>query len=206
MIKAEIFKDNISLETEDLILRPSEWNDIDAFSKISSSAIWKYMSYDLENFSDWEKYISNSISNRKAQSQQEFTIILKSTNQIIGATTISNISELDRKVEIGMTWLSEKYQGKGLNQKVKLVLLSFLFDHLKINKVEFRTRGGNLKSQRALNKIGAIKEGTLRQLIFRNEEYIDVVFYGILISEWEGVKKGLLKTNTDDSSMHGSER
>lgn len=199
-MKSEIFKDNIFLETEELKLRPSELNDIDFFSKISSPSIWKYMSYDLENISDWEKFISQSIDNRKNQIKQEFTIILKATNQIIGATSICNISEIDKKVEIGLTWIAEKSQGQGLNQKVKLILLSFLFDKLKINKVEFRTRGGNLKSQRALDKIGAVKEGTLRELIFRNGEFIDVIYYGILSTEWNNVKKELLKINTGASN------
>ncbi|MBO6534553.1 MAG: GNAT family N-acetyltransferase, partial [Muricauda sp.] len=78
---------------------------------------------------------------------------------------------------------------KGINQKVKGILLTFLFEELKINKVEFRTRGDNLKSQRALNKIGATKEGVLRELIFRNGKYIDVVYFGILASEWKNIKR-----------------
>lgn len=202
MIKSKIFKDNLCLESEELKLRPSELNDIDSFAKINSPSIWKYMAYDLQNISDWKKFISQSIDNRKNQIKQEFIIILKSSNQIIGATSICNLSDVDKKVEIGLTWLSEKNQGQGLNQKVKLILLSFLFDKVKINKVEFRTRGGNLKSQRALNKIGATKEGTLRELLFRNGEFIDVIYYGILLTEWNNVKKELLKINAAANNMH----
>ncbi|CAN0602270.1 unnamed protein product [Ectocarpus sp. 12 AP-2014] len=147
------------------------------------------MSQDLENPSDWEKFLSQTISDRENQIKQEFAIILKEEDRIIGATSISQISEVDNKVEIGLTWISEKYQGKGINQKVKGILLTFLFEELKINKVEFRTRGDNLKSQRALNKIGATKEGVLRELIFRNGKYIDVVYFGILASEWKNIKR-----------------
>ncbi|MCB4809682.1 GNAT family N-acetyltransferase [Tamlana sp. 62-3] len=201
MIKSEIFKNNICLETEELKLRPSELSDVGLFAEISSPSIWEFMSYDLENISDWQKFISNSIENRKNQVAQEFAIIQKPTNKLIGATSICSISEFDKKVEIGLTWFSESYQGKGINQKVKLILLSFLFDQIKVNKVEFRTRGGNLKSQRALDKIGAVKEGILRELIFRNGKYIDVVYYGILASEWKNIKEGLLKINTGANNV-----
>ncbi|MEW2921076.1 MULTISPECIES: GNAT family N-acetyltransferase [Flavobacteriaceae] len=189
MIKSKIFTDGFCLETDEIKLRPSKMEDLEAFLSISSPSIWTHMSHNLENPSDWEKFLSQTISDREHQIKQEFAIILKEEDQIIGATSIGQISELDNKVEIGLTWISEKYQGKGINQKVKGMLLTFLFEELKINKVEFRTRGGNLKSQRALNKIGATKEGVLRKLIFRNGKYIDVVYFGILASEWKNIKR-----------------
>ncbi|MAO17193.1 MULTISPECIES: GNAT family N-acetyltransferase [Flavobacteriaceae] len=189
MIKSKIFTDGFCLETDEIKLRPSKMEDLEAFLSISSPPIWTHMSQDLENPSDWEKFLSQTISDRENQIKQEFAIILKEEDRIIGATSISQISEVDNKVEIGLTWISEKYQGKGINQKVKGILLTFLFEELKINKVEFRTRGDNLKSQRALNKIGATKEGVLRELIFRNGKYIDVVYFGILASEWKNIKR-----------------
>ena len=189
MIKSKIFTDGFCLETDEIKLRPSKMEDLEAFLSISSPPIWTHMSQDLENPSDWEKFLSQTISDRENQIKQEFDIILKEEDRIIGATSISQISEVDNKVEIGLTWISEKYQGKGINQKVKGILLTFLFEELKINKVEFRTRGDNLKSQRALNKIGATKEGVLRELIFRNGKYIDVVYFGILASEWKNIKR-----------------
>jgi len=189
MIKSKIFTDGFCLETDEIKLRPSKMEDLEAFLSISSPPIWTHMSQDLENPSDWEKFLSQTISDRENQIKQEFAIILKEEDRIIGATSISQISEVDNKVEIGLTWISEKYQGKGINQKVKGILLTFLFEELKINKVECRTRGDNLKSQRALNKIGATKEGVLRELIFRNGKYIDVVYFGILASEWKNIKR-----------------
>ncbi len=196
MRKSEIFIEDICLETGDIKLRPSKIEDLESFMSISSPSIWDYMSYDMENQSDWKKFLLKNIADRENKIKQEFAIILKDIDQIIGATSISHISEMDRKAEIGLTWISEKYQGKGINQKVKLMLLRFLFENLKLNKVEFRTRGTNLKSQRSLEKIGATKEGVLRELIFRNGKYIDVVYFGILASEWENIKEKIFQLDT----------
>ena len=67
MIKSKIFTDGFCLETDEIKLRPSKMEDLEAFLSISSPPIWTHMSQDLENPSDWEKFLSQTISDRENQ-------------------------------------------------------------------------------------------------------------------------------------------
>ena len=104
------------------------------------------------------------------------------------ARVLSTISGKDKRLEIGWTWLGKDFQGKGYNPIAKYLMLQFAFEDLKFERVEFRTRGTNLQSQRALQKIGATREGTLRSYFVGEGKRHDMVYFSILKSEWLHVK------------------
>lgn len=86
----------------------------------------------------------------------------KKNNSPIGVTMFGNISFQHKRLEIGWTWIGENFQGTGVNAICKRLLLDYCFDNLNLRRVEFKIDVNNLKSQNAIEKIGAVKEGLLR--------------------------------------------
>jgi RimJ/RimL family protein N-acetyltransferase len=118
-----------------------------------------------------------------------FCIYDKSEARYIGCSSFGNISTENQRLEIGWTWIDKKSQGRGLNQHCKYLLLSYAFDELEIERVEFRTDSRNVQSRKALEKIGGVYEGTLRSHTLMLDGYRrDTAYYSILKSDWTRLK------------------
>ncbi|MDF2653327.1 MAG: acetyltransferase, family [Paenibacillus sp.] len=101
-----------------------------------------------------------------------FVIFDKSTSEIVGSTSYLDISLLNRKLEIGGTWLDPKVWRTGVNTECKYLLLKYGFEELNLIRVQFRTDTRNERSNLAIQRIGAQFEGTLRQEMIVREGYI----------------------------------
>ena len=124
--------------------------------------------------------------------QQPFAIVATAGNQVIGSTRYLNIRPAHRSLEIGWTWLGHKWQRTGVNTQVKLLLLSHAFEHLACVRVEFKTDARNLRSQLALARIGATREGVLRNHMIVQGDYVrDSVYFSIIDSDWPTVRERL---------------
>ncbi len=111
---------------------------------------------------------------------------------IIGMTRLFNVEWKDKRLEIGHTWYIPSVWGKVYNKECKLLLLQYVFEHLKFNRVEFRVAHQNLRSQRAVEKIGGLKEGVLRKHSIRNDgSRRDTVVFSIIDDEWPEKKEKL---------------
>jgi len=125
----------------------------------------------------------------KNKARLAFCIIDKSNNQVIGSTSFGNISTRDKRIEIGWTWLCKDAQGKGLNNKIKCLMLKHCFEFNDFDRVEFKTDVLHKAARKALTKIGMIEEGILRNHTqMTNGRKRDTIFYSILKSEWNEVK------------------
>ena len=176
--------------TENLILRPIRISDLnEMYLNTQNSEMWTYFTSDLSNVGELKKWIESGISEKN---RLALTILNKETKEIIGSTSIGNISIKDKRVEIGWTWISEKYQGTGLNREVKISLINYLFEECNLERVEFKTDVLNLAARKALNNIGLIEEGVLRShtLMIKNRRR-DTIFYSVLKNEWKGIKERL---------------
>jgi N-acetyltransferase len=115
------------------------------------------------------------------------------TGQVIGTTQICGIDKVNRNVEIGWTWLSPKVWRTKVNTECKFLLLKYCFEELKVNRVQFSVSGDNLRSQKAVERIGATKEGTFRKHRVKADGTLqDNIFYSIIDDEWESVKERLI--------------
>lgn len=124
---------------------------------------------------------------------QPFAQISLETGRAIGITTYMDIRAAHRGLEIGNTWLGKDYHGKEVNPESKFLLLNHAFEHLGAIRVQLKTDSRNLQSQRAIEKLGAAKEGVLRQHHIMPDGFLrDTVMYSILDSEWPIVKERLL--------------
>jgi RimJ/RimL family protein N-acetyltransferase len=131
-----------------------------------------------------------------------FAIVLQTTGRAIGRTTYMDIKADYRGVEIGRTWISRAHHGTSVNPEIKFMMLQHAFERLNppALRVQFTTGGTNLHSQRAIAKLGAVKEGVLRQARFVRDSLYpatppmvgDTVVFSIVDHEWPGVKHRLL--------------
>jgi RimJ/RimL family protein N-acetyltransferase len=114
------------------------------------------------------------------------------SGRVAGATRYLNIMPRDRGLEIGGTWYGVDFQRTAVNTECKYLLLRHAFESLGAIRVQLKTDLRNVRSQKAMERIGAKKEGILRNhMILPDGRYRDSVFYSILDSEWGEVKKNL---------------
>lgn len=116
-----------------------------------------------------------------------FTIIENKTNKVIGQTDLHNISSKNKYAETG-TWFGKEYRGKGYNSETKKLLLNYGFKTLKLHKITMTIFGENKRSIKAVKKLGAIKEGILREHNYKLGKYHDLHIYSILKKEWQPSK------------------
>jgi len=121
-----------------------------------------------------------------------FTVISNLSALPIGNTRLLDINHHHKNVEIGGTWYGKEYQRTKVNTECKYLLLRFVFETLGCIRVQFKTDSMNVRSQKALERIGAVKEGILRSHMIRTDgSYRDSVFYSIVVAEWAKVKERL---------------
>ncbi len=131
--------------------------------------------------------------NRAAQGTDlPFAVFLLGSNQPIGCSGYLEIREEHRALVIGGTWYGQAYQRSGVNTECKYLLLKHAFETLGCIRVQFNTDGRNQRSQKSLERIGAVKEGTLRkQMITADSHVRDSIYYSIIESEWPSTKATL---------------
>jgi Acetyltransferases, including N-acetylases of ribosomal proteins len=181
----------ISLENEDVLLRPLSENDITAFEKITNDkSLWVYFTSDLAEKDELEKWISAAITQIENKTRLAFTIINKANNIVIGSTSFGNFSQKDMRIEIGWTWIGKKFQGRGFNRIAKLLMLEYCFEKINLERVESKTDVLNVPARKALLKLGMVEEGILRgHTLMTNNRRRDTIYYSILKKEWDLVKK-----------------
>jgi RimJ/RimL family protein N-acetyltransferase len=121
-----------------------------------------------------------------------FAILDRATGDALGTTGYLDIRPRHRGLEVGRTWIARGHQGSRVNPESKLLLLAHAFETLDAARVELKTDVNNLRSQRAIEKLGAHREGVLRHYQIRANGFMrDTVVYSIIAEEWPAVKAGL---------------
>ena len=186
---------NIILESERVLLRPLSLDDEQSLQHVADDdALWIYGLNDLSKSGELNKYILKALTDRDDDTAAVWVIIDKKTNLIAGCTRLAEISWNDERGQIGWTWIGRDFQGSGLNKEMKFLILSYGFEVLGLNRIEFKADERNHQSRQALLSIGATREGILRQHMKIHNGYIrNTVFYSILRSEWDTVKEQYFK-------------
>ena len=149
----------------------------------------------------YDSYFDAALDKNGLGGQQTFVIKQTDDNSIIGMTRFYEISPKEKTVLIGYTWYIPAVWGKVYNKECKLLLLEYAFENMKFNRVELRVAHQNLRSQKAVEKIGAVKEGILRKHGYRNDGSIrHTVVYSIIDDEWPQTKEKLSGLIADDKN------
>ncbi|WP_010197805.1 GNAT family N-acetyltransferase [Psychrobacter sp. PAMC 21119] len=130
---------------------------------------------------------ADSMSDRQA-----FVVINESNGKVIGTTSFHDILPTSKRLEIGYTWYAKSYWRTHVNTTCKLMLLTYIFETLKYQTVGWRTDIDNDRSQQAIERLGAKKDGVIRGNRVRRDGIIsDTVMYSMVSSEWSQIKPNL---------------
>lgn len=141
------------------------------------------------DLADARQWIEEALA---APAQLPFAIVDRGRNLVVGSTRYLAIRPEHRALEIGWTWLGQESQRTAVNTEAKLLLLAHAFERLGCIRVEFKTDARNERSQRALLRIGATREGVLRHHMIAQHGYLrDSVYFSVIAPEWPDVKARL---------------
>jgi len=172
-------------------LKESHVSDLIVAGKDPS--IWQFMVYgNLSGDGAMYSWVRKMLELQAQGADLPFVVIHLETGQAVGATRYMEIRPMHRALEIGGTWYGTAYQRTRINTESKYLLLQHAFESLGCVRVQFKTDARNIRSQKALERIGAVKEGVLRQHIITPDGFLrDSVYYSILDKEWPLIKRKL---------------
>ena len=153
-------------------------------------SIWQYMPYgSMRSEDDIRQWVRGILAHASEGTDLPFVAIHLESGCVAGATRYMEIRPAHYGLEIGGTWYGAAYRRTPVNTECKYLLLRHAFEELKCIRVQLKTDSRNERSQRAIERIGAFKEGTLRNhMILPDGTVRHSVYYSILDSEWSHVK------------------
>ena len=188
------FSRTYTLENDRVLLRPLTKEDIKhllAFA-MEEPEIWKYSLVSCSGKENLTKYIEMAISKRAIKDSYPFIVFDKKMKAYAGSTRFYDVQEHHNTLQLGYTWYGKEFQGTGLNKHCKYLLLSFAFEKLGVERVEFRADNNNARSIAAMKSIGCKVEGVLRSNCQGADGRRDSIILSILKDEWfSGVKETL---------------
>jgi RimJ/RimL family protein N-acetyltransferase len=156
--------------------------------------IWRYMVYGwVRSEQDMRNWIAEILKRQEKGTDLPFAVIDLKSGKAIGVTRYMEIRPKDRGLEIGGTWYGRAYQRSVVNTECKFLLLQHAFEGLGCIRVQFKTDLRNIRSQKAIERIGATKEGIFRNhMILPDGTIRHSVYYSIIVEEWQSVKAHLI--------------
>jgi RimJ/RimL family protein N-acetyltransferase len=183
----------VILEGKHVRLEPVRLDHVAALWRVGAyEEIWRYIPYAIRSEDDMRTFIAAELRKQEAGLTFRFATIAKACQQPIGSTSYLNIDRQHRRLEIGGTWITPSWQRTAVNTEAKYLQLSHAFETLGCIRVEFKTDSLNIKSQRALARIGAVEEGTFRNhMVMPDGRLRHSVYFSIVDSDWPSVKAHL---------------
>jgi len=184
----------VTLEGHGVRLEPLAVDHHDALvSAASDGALWELWFTAVPEPEQTRYYIAAALEGESEGHMLPWAVRDLATGTIVGSTRYHDIVPSAQRVEIGYTWYARQWQRTHINTSCKLLLLGHAFDELACEVVGLRTDNFNLASQRAIEALGAKKDGVIRHHQARRDGTVrDSVFYSILATEWPDVKRHLL--------------
>ena len=155
--------------------------------------IWRWLPYGvMRNEDDIRGWVREMLKRAEKGADRPFAVIQLASGRVAGATRYMDIHPKDYALEIGGTWYGVEFQRTAVNTETKYLLLRHAFEDLKCIRVQIKTDLRNERSQKAIERIGAVREGVLRNnMIMPDGYYRSSVYYSILNNEWPAVKTRL---------------
>lgn len=153
---------------------------------LNESNLWEYSLIGAAGEENLKKYILSAVKAREDCMAYPFVVYDKQVGRFAGTTRFYDVSIAQKTLSLGFTWYGVDFQGTGLNKACKYLLLEFAFEHMGMERVEFRADARNKKSVVAMQSIGCTVEGVLRSNGIGNDgQRRDSVVLSILKREWE---------------------
>jgi len=185
--------EQVTLTGRFVTLVPLAQSHLDGLQEAATDGeLWKLFFTAVPRPEQMQDWLDNALALQAANQALPFVILENFSGKVVGTTRYCNLDMDNRRLEIGYTWYAKRVQRSALNTECKLLLLRHAFEKLKCIAVEFRTDWLNHPSQRAIERLGAKREGILRNhKIAPNGRIRDTVVYSILNTEWQGIEENL---------------
>jgi RimJ/RimL family protein N-acetyltransferase len=188
--------ENYTLEDELVLLRPLLTTDLEYLLPfaINEPDTWYYSAKNPAGEDGMRKYIAEAQLLRESGKEYPFIVYDKTTGQYAGSTRFYDIQNEHKAVQLGYTWYGKDFRGTAVNKHCKFLLLSFVFETMGFERLEFRADARNERSIAAMKSIGCTVEGILRNnmTLYHGERRSSIIL-SILKDEWFGGVKEMLK-------------
>lgn len=172
-------------------LRPTEPEDRDAIVAAAADGnISELFFTNVSTLTDPDAFMAALFKERDFGRAMPFTVCTPA-GRVVGLTRYMRMSAQHKRLEIGGTFYAKSVQRSGVNTEAKLLLLRHAFEVLGCNVVQIRTDWFNKRSQAAIERLGAKRDGVLRNHQVMDGRVRDLVVYSIIASEWAGVERNL---------------
>ena len=188
------FVEPVTLSANGITLRPLTLEDEAGLRAAAADGeLWKLRITSVPEPEHTRQYIADALAMREAGNRFAFAVTDSASGQVLGCTSYHDIVPTVKRVEIGWTWYAKSVQRTHVNTTCKLLLLTHAFETLGCHVVGWRTDNFNFASQRAIERLGAKKDGVIRGHALRRDGTIrDTVMYSMRSGEWPEAKAQLL--------------
>jgi len=182
-----------TLEGHGVRLEPlSREHEKDLAEAAQDGKLWELWFTSVPAPGETAKYIETALQGQKEGHMLPWAVRESSSGRIVGSTRYHDIIAAADRVEIGYTWYAKRFQRSHVNTACKLLLFTHGFEALKCAVVGLRTDNFNFSSQRAIEALGAKKDGVIRHhWVRRDGSARDTVMYSVLVAEWPDIKRHL---------------
>lgn len=188
------FVEPVTLSAHGVALVPLSLGHEDGLKAAAADGeLWKLRITSVPEPENTRRYIEDALAMREAGNRFAFAVTDSTTGEVLGSTSYHDIIPAVRRVEIGYTWYAKSHQRTHVNTVCKLLMMGHAFDTLGCHVVGWRTDNYNFASQRAIERLGARKDGVIRGHALRRDGTIrDTVMYSMRSGEWPEAKAQLL--------------
>jgi RimJ/RimL family protein N-acetyltransferase len=183
----------VVLEGDRVRLEPMRREHLDDLTEAGKyEELWRWTSNKATTREAMSEYMEAALSGAADGNTVPFVTIDKPSTTVVGSTRFGNIDPVNRRVEIGWTWISPTFQRSYVNSEAKYLMLRHAFDVWDCVRVELKTDVLNEQSRAAMIRLGAVEEGVLRRHILTyTGRFRDSIYYSILDHEWPAVRARL---------------
>lgn len=182
---------DIILEDKRVKLEPLTLENYAHLIQIASEEkLIQYSPSDIGSAASLRNYVQQALTQQTEEKSIPFIVYDKEKQAYAGCTRYMQIDKKNKVLHIGATWIGKEFQGSGLNGHMKYLMLSYAFNQMGFEKVEFRIDERNIASRKAVEKLGCLLEGILRENVYLLDGHKrNTCCYGLLKSEWETKKR-----------------
>ena len=175
-------------------LEPLTLGHVDALAAVGlDDDLWRWTPTPVRTRDDLATYVRAALDGQARGDMLPFAIVERSGGTVIGSTRFGNAALAHRRVEIGWTWVARPWQRTAVNTEAKLLLFRHAFGPLGCHRVELKTDALNARLRRAILRLGAVEEGTLRRhMVTAGGRVRDTVYFSVTDAEWPHVEAGLV--------------
>lgn len=177
----------VTLQHHNLVLRPITWSDCQVLWELAQdNSAELFAMYGPQQLNWYQQ----AVTEQKQGNTVAFCIEWQ--GKLIGTTRFGDFNRIVPAAEIGWTWLDKSVHGKGINKQMKYLMLNHAFTEWQLARVQIKAAAQNIRSQRAIEKLGAVKEGVLRNhRRLANGQLDDTIMYSITPNDWPAIKLSL---------------